>query len=756
MPSPVSPPPVSPPPSGPLPRVLPRYSLASTCLGHAVVLGSAAAFLPWRSGTLFAVTLGLLTLLHVATAVVALLNKPEWLLEVWRALSVASALAFLVMTWSVAAAAIYVAKLYLRLGPSVATGIAAVGVLLALLTVPMAIWGARYTWPQKLRSLQRLGTGAGVITGVFVLTLPLASNAAAGEPMRLVDARLTSQIGDDLEAYVQLAAAGRPRSVAGAEPAVCKKPIDPDRLTALLTFAAASGGARSVCVQANDPAALRRRLAKALERARPGSTVVVDLIRAIKPLSRRFPLLDTLEVRPGIDGVCEEGRCLPAWQLTLGDAFAENQPLPSIPEVSYGFSADVVRAQLGVAKDSTGRGIDGLLRIETETLSADAGGVHRLVRTRSTPPSLSAAGVEQVVRAAQRYIETAQEPDGTFRYSLDPVTGKEDRATLNLPRQAGTTYALCELGKGDSLTGTVQRALGAFEPTEHRFGDFSALNDGTGFGLGKSALPLLSLLRCRKLAGNAGDRLIGQLSRLMLKLQRDNGSFYPALDEKTLRGTGDHEQLYAAGQAVLAMVLLEQQLGELKGTAAEPLPSAAAVRGTLDRAMAFYGGPYWPRPLRDFFFFEEGWHCLAAKHALSSHRNDAYERLCIDYVASRKRFVTRSANTAEPNFVGGYGVSDLFPPRNTATAGLGEALNAAIAIRQKRGEDVSSDKLLLRDVVSFLQRAQWSEASCYACLKPQLVVGGFSQMLAAPDIRIDYVQHAMSAVGHGGRLLFGS
>jgi hypothetical protein len=130
--------------------------------------------------------------------------------------------------------------------------------------------------------------------------------------------------------------------------------------------------------------------------------------------------------------------------------------------------------------------------------------------------------------------------------------------------------------------------------------------------------------------------------------------------------------------------------------------------------------------------------------------------LCIDYVASRLRFVTGPADTAEPNFVGGYGVSDLFPPRNTATAGLGEALNAAITIKQKRGEDVTREKALLRNVVAFLQRAQWSEASCYACLKPQLVVGGFSQMLAAPDIRIDYVQHAMSAIGHGGKLLFGS
>lgn len=736
---------------------LPRASLAVTCLGHAAVLGGAAAVLPWRSGTSFAVILTLLAVLHVATGITALLKKPEWLLQVWRVLSVASALAFVVVGWSMAAGAIYVAKLYLRLGPSVASGIAAAGIVFALLTVPMAIWGARHTWPARLRSARQLGIGGGILGGVFVLTLPLASSAALGQPVRLLDSRVTSVVSNELESFVHDEPNGPRRSVAGAGPAACKAPLDADRLTVLLAYVSRNGGARSVCLQASDAKTLRRSISKELSRkARAGSTVVMDIVKTIKPLQRRFPLLDTLEVRPGIDGVCEEQRCLPAWQLTLSDAFAENHPLPSIPDVSYGFSTDVVRKALGSSPDRNGRGIDGLLRIETESFSADSSGVHRLVRTRTTPPSLSPAGVEQVVRAAQKYIQNAQEADGTFRYSLDPVSGNEDKQTLNLPRQAGTTYALCELGTGPELAVTVARALGAFEPTEHRFGALSALNDGTGFGLGKSGLPLLAMLRCRQLVGAGNDRLIGQLSRLMLKLQRENGSFYPAFDERKKRGTGDFEQMYAAGQAVLGLVLLEQQLAELKGGAAEPLPSAAELKGALDRAMAFYGGPYWPKPLRDFFFFEEGWHCLAARHALTSHRNDAYERFCIDYVASRLRFVTRAEDTAEPNFVGGYGVSDLFPPRNTATAGLGEALNASITIKQKRGEDVTHEKALLRDVVSFLQRAQWSEASCYACLKPQLVVGGFSQMLAAPDIRIDYVQHAMSAIGHGGKLLFGS
>ncbi|MDF3067688.1 MAG: hypothetical protein K0R38_3289 [Polyangiaceae bacterium] len=736
------------------PPPLPRSSLAVTCFGHALLFAWAAAVLPWRSGTTFAISLTVLALLHSSTGVLALLKRPHWLIWSWRALSIVSLLVFALMGGALAAGAIYVGKLYLKLGPPVATVLVAAFVLTSLLTLPVAVWGARHTWPRKARSLRSVGAGLSALVALLVFTLPLASSAARATPVSGADARIGSDIAELLDQHLQRSPISGDRTVGGVGPVKCKYPLDSGRLTIFVAHTW-QRSPKAKCLQASHPADLRAQLKRLLrKRARPGSVVVVDVVRAVKPLSNSVPLVDALDVRPGLDGVCEDGRCLPAWKLTLSDVFSENRPLPAVPEVSYGFSADRVRDLLGSPEETRGRGLEGMVRIETETLTVDDTGVHRLVRTRPTPPALSKFAVESAVEAAQSYIVAAQERDGTFRYSLDPESGKEDRATLNLPRQAGTTYALCELDPGKRVRRTVQRALGAFEPTERRFGDISALQDAGIYGLGKSALPLLAMLRCREQVGPENDRLIGQLTRLMLRLQRENGSFYPELDVKTARGKGDHEILYAAGQAVLSLVLVEQQLGDLKGSQAEPLPSAEALKRAIDSAMGFYGGPYWPRPLRDFFFFEEGWHCLAARHALTSHRNDAYEQLCMDYVASRLRYVTRAAETSEPNFVGGYGLGDLFPPRNTATSGLGEALNASISIKQKRGLPVAEDKAILADLVTFLLRAQWTSAGCYACRVPRLVVGGFSQQLAAPDVRIDYVQHAMSAIGHGGRLLF--
>src|SRR5260221_8251701 len=88
------------------PQPFPRTSLAATCVGHAAIFGWAAASLPWRSGTLFALILSVLALLHAATAVIALLRRPLWLLWIWRALTIASAFAFVVVGWSMAAAAL--------------------------------------------------------------------------------------------------------------------------------------------------------------------------------------------------------------------------------------------------------------------------------------------------------------------------------------------------------------------------------------------------------------------------------------------------------------------------------------------------------------------------------------------------------------------------------------------------------------------------------------------------------------------------
>jgi len=175
------------------------------------------------------------------------------------------------------------------------------------------------------------------------------------------------------------------------------------------------------------------------------------------------------------------------------------------------------------------------------------------------------------------------------------------------------------------------------------------------------------------------------------------------------------------------------------------------VREVVERAMVHTAEGYWPPFLRRFFFLEENWHCLAARAALAHHRHDGYQRFCLDYVASRRRFLLGDEVAAAHR--GGLGFGNLVPPQSTPTAGHGEALAAAIAVRLARGEDPAAERADLRRALAFLLRHQWRAEDCFACVAPERVAGGFSESIASPAIRIDYVQHAWAALGHGGRAL---
>jgi hypothetical protein len=56
-------------------------------------------------------------------------------------------------------------------------------------------------------------------------------------------------------------------------------------------------------------------------------------------------------------------------------------------------------------------------------------------------------------------------------------------------------------------------------------------------------------------------------------------------------------------------------------------------------------------------------------------------------------------------------------------------------------------------LMGYLIRNQWDASACFACSRRMPVQGGFSEHMASPRIRIDYVQHAWAALGHGARAL---
>ena len=102
-----------------------------------------------------------------------------------------------------AAAAIYVSNLYLRLGPSVAGGIAIAAIAVALLTLPMLIWGAIRTLPRRGRGVRRAGAGSALVTTLAVLALPVASSAARATPVVRADSALSNDLSSILDEHLK-------------------------------------------------------------------------------------------------------------------------------------------------------------------------------------------------------------------------------------------------------------------------------------------------------------------------------------------------------------------------------------------------------------------------------------------------------------------------------------------------------------------------------------------------------------------------
>ncbi|GEM_PF-755499 len=822
--------------SGPklIERPLPRWSLTLAAGAHGLIFAWAARALPWSQWSFFALICGLLALGHLATAAMAAgrLRPLAW---TWRATSVLGLVVFGWLAWELTQSASYLAGLYGDLGAGLGTLMMGVLGLLAVLTVPLSLWGLAATWDTRWN--RGAGAAAAVLALCWVGGSWRTAEAAQAVPVPV-------PVGDGSEGLANIIADGLPDWNALPEisltppPARAGKPERraPDlRLPALLVRepvacvpvpGSADGSAEAYAVltymiPASDETLERRRrsvpgrrlaavepvsrcvtaeaealpeaIAEQLRAEAMRGPIKIDVITGVVLMRSQNFILDMFALRPGLDGICDADRCLMPWQLIASSEFQVNEPLGWIPDFRFGVSPMRLQRGLGgtvsreiqtwdrqrrrpktrkkedrdqplitpegAAEWST---FDGLLRIETMSMAVSPGGrVMALARLHERELTLSQARLDHARTLAEAHIAAAQLPEGRFTYTLDPFTGKRRTKAWNLPRQAGTTLVMCERGQDPVRTKAVaERSLNYMAEHARESGELVALIRNTKSDdahLGSTALPTIAFLSCRGRVGDLHDPLIAGLVRFLLAMQREDGSFYPKFDVASGVVIDGPEPMYAGGQVLFSLSLAEKLALEDPARAAEVgLPSAERLHEALERGMDFYTGPYWDTILRDFFWLEENWHCLAARASLGHHRNDAYEQFCIDYMAYKARVPMTAQSHVAAEFIGGYSMGNILTPVNTPAAGFGEGLAAAMALKEARGEDISADREQMKTVLEFLVRQQWNEETCFACDPHQHVVGGFSESMSAPEIRIDYTQHAWAALGHGGDWIRGS
>lgn len=743
--------------SGAAPEFRWRWPLFGLNLAQALVFGGAALMLPWRHYPLFSAMTAVLALGHAATALAAV-RRDVRLPRIWRLVSLVALLWLLLLTWSVLTSAIYLARVYGDLGEGIAVALAIGWCIPVLVSVPTACWALASTPPllPKSSAAKRGKKHGAVIASIVVAAATWQKLASASttpvDDMAVPTKDLQYELGRQLPSYDQLPKKKGKTPAFTLEHLECKRPVAADVVTIFIQLRVARGDALAVethCVQHNDRAEAFKEVGRILSTRATRRPIKIDVVRGVQPLTSTDPLLDGFKLRPGLDGICEGGECLLGWQLVAREMVNTNAPVSAVPELRMGFDPRQVRRALGSAHSLSD--LAGLTRLETDSFVYD-GKLISLSRMHRTRVELSKLALKRANDAVQRHIERALLADGRFRYRLHPFSGAVDEDGFNLPRQAGTTLAFCELGRKNTARKVAGAALRKMASLEVRVGDRSVLvtpPDSKTTDLGSQALPLSALLSCRALVENRYDELIGRLGNTLLRMQREAGDFYPDWDLGLAEPIAGPPPVFAPGQAVLALVLMEKaQLANPD----LPFPPRERVTQAVDRAMNYYGKEWWDHPLGKLFYVEENWHCLAARAALAQHRNDAYEQFCIEHTDFKSRFIV-GEEASTKDMVGAFALSPMIPPPNTATAGVGEALAASIAVKRARHQDTRVDEARLRRLLKFLLRQQWEPTTSGACRDPHLVNGGFSDSMLTPSLRIDFSQHAWAALRHGGHML---
>lgn len=719
---------------------MPRFGLALVSLLHALVFLGAAFGLGWRWSWAVATPGLVLGLLHLDVAVFAVLRH-ELLPTVWRATSWVSLIGLLWLASEVLRSAVFVATLYAGLGSGIALALLCVVGLLALFTLPFLCWGfavVGFGFERKGRKLGQLGAiSLGALSLLFAATPLLRRVHTLPHPEQGQLEHLVVAAGDPLAAEKD----DDGRGAAYQEPFRCQQPPAEATYTALLT---PLSGKKSPlqCLQANDLPGLLAQIESGLT---PGVAHSVDFVASLTSLHEGDPF-DPLKLRPGLDGACSERLCLAPWQLLANESFSSYRPLSFLQDFQFGVSFVQLRDALTVNNEAP------LQRIATAHYLLSPGKAPQLLqRLRPADVTVDESALHAAADLAQHHVLTAQLDSGAFRYSLEPMSGKRQDESPSLARQAGTTLALCEVGR-DVPTTAIEAALGALEDAAHRQRDYAflKLKSERRPRLASNTLPLAALLGCRAKVGDRFDPLIARLSRFLLQMQREDGSFYPEFNKKKRRPREGHEPLFAPGQGVLALVLL---YGEQRVRPNEDFPDLETIEDAARRAMHHVAHEHWNHPLYDYFFVEENWNCLAARAALAHDEliDADYQQFCFDYVAFRGQFILKPGD-ASPDFTGGMGSGDVIPPHNTGTAGFVEALAAAISVKQSRGLDTAVDLQRLNLALSFLLRQQWTPETSAFARDPE-VQGALSEHTHSLSTRIDFVQHAWSAIAHGRALL---
>jgi hypothetical protein len=341
----------------------------------------------------------------------------------------------------------------------------------------------------------------------------------------------------------------------------------------------------------------------------------------------------------------------------------------------------------------------------------------------------------EAATAGGDYLITHMHEDGSFVYEYDPVTDKET-SSYNILRHAGTTYSLLELyeaTRDQKYFNAAQRALGYL--TEQigpcpGVTDAECVIENDEIKLGGNGLAILAFAKYVEVSGKyppKGSQMLARfdviyrdhaerLAQWIVHVQSPSGEF--AVHKMTNGMVDAFKSEYYPGEAMFGLALLSEVSGDRKW---------------LD---ASHKGAEWVITVRDAGTPTESLpHDHWFLYALNELTKDKQEAIYIDHAKKLTEAIAATQHQGktgeQKDWNGGY----YNPPRSTPTATRNEGLGAAYELFTRAGETAYATvaKDTMARGIAFTLRTQDSN-------------GGFHESLDEHTIRIDYVQHNISAL----------
>jgi hypothetical protein len=336
-----------------------------------------------------------------------------------------------------------------------------------------------------------------------------------------------------------------------------------------------------------------------------------------------------------------------------------------------------------------------------------------------------------LAEAAADYLARAVSANGKFRYSHDPRTGRTAKR-YNILRHAGAILALLEASRAvgnQSYLEAAARALAFLDrKTERLDGGTCRVVERGKAKIGGNALAALCYAKPEtgRVVRTGEDRLRSLLGWIAEALNADGTFVFHKWDTAGERACSFVSEYYP-GEACLALVRGFEATGEERW-----LDAARRIAETrIDQQRSIASPPH------------DHW-LLYALDALDAVMPSARYVQHAAFLADAM-LEAQHGDEAPPGWEGGYDV----PPRSTPTSTRMEGLIAAARLARRHGA-VDLERAALAGITSglrFVARCQLGSAR----LKPGRASGTFDPRggvvrgCGDDEIRIDYVQHAISA-----------